>query len=191
MSYFSGISSAETVSAEVADVNPCKRVKFASNAVFGENPKFVDQGLLTAHTANKLKSVISPATRVRGLTDNTGGLTSRHGISKVAANRVSEAKAYSDYIRNSEFETMKVFEIRNDSGTRLNEMTRPDQTISRINLVSRIDQNISRINMVSRIDPVSLNNPVSRINPNSRINSPIRPTFNIPLTRQTGNIQLT
>ena len=43
--------------------------------------------------------------------DNTDGLTSRHGISKVAADRVSEAKAYSDYIKNSEFETMKVFEI--------------------------------------------------------------------------------
>ena len=97
------------------------------------------------------------------MTDNTDGLTPSHGTSKVAANRVSEAKAYSDYIKNSEFETIKVFEIRNDSGTRLNEMTRPDQNISQINLVSRID-------------------PDSRINPNSRINSPIRPTFNIQLT---------
>ena len=48
-------------------------------------------------------------------------------------------------LKNSEFETMKVFEIRNDSGTRLNEMTRPDQNISRINMVSRIDP-VSRIN---------------------------------------------
>ena len=73
------------------------------------------------------------------MTDNTDGLTSSHGISKVAADRVSEVKAYSDYIQNSEFETMKVFEIQNDSGTRLNQMTRPDQNISRINPVSRID----------------------------------------------------
>ena len=58
--------------------------------------------------------------------DNYDGLTSSHGISKVAADRVSEAKAYSDYIKSSEFETMKVFEIRNNSGTQLNEMTRPD-----------------------------------------------------------------
>ena len=85
---------------------------------------------------------------------------------------MSEAKAYSDYIKNSEFETIKVFEIRNDSGTRLNEMTRPHQNISRINPVSRIDSN-------------------SRINPNSRINSLIRPTFNVQLTRPTENIQLT
>ena len=78
-------------------------------------------------------SVIGPATRVRGLTDNSDRLTSSHGISKVAAGRVSEEKAYSDYIKNSEFETMKVFEIRNNSGTRLNQMTRPDQDIIRIN----------------------------------------------------------
>ena len=78
--------------------------------------------LSTAQTADKLKSVIGPATRVRGLTDNTDKLTSSHGISKVAADRVSEAKAYSDYIKNSEFENMKVFEIRNDSGTLLNQM---------------------------------------------------------------------
>ena len=58
---------------------------------------------------------------------------SSHGISKVAADRVSEAKAYSDYIKNSEFETMKVFEIRNNYGTRLNQMTLPDQDISQIN----------------------------------------------------------
>ena len=67
------------------------------------------------------------------MTDNNDGLTSSHGISKVGADRVSETKAYSDYIKNSEFETMKVFEILNDSGTRLNQMTRLDQNISRIN----------------------------------------------------------
>ena len=66
----------------------------------------MDLGLSTAHTANKLKSAIGPATRVRGLTDNTDGLTSSHGISKVAADRVSEAKRYSDYIKNYGFETI-------------------------------------------------------------------------------------
>ena len=69
------------------------------------------------------------------------------------------------------------------SGTRLNGMTRPDQNISRINPVSRFDPD-SQINLVSPIDPDS------RINPNNRINSPIRPTFNIPLTRPTENIPL-
>ena len=116
-SYFSGVSGAETVSAEVADVNPCERVNFARNAVFGKNPKFVDLGLSPAHTADKLKSVIDHATKIGGLTDNSNRLTSSHGIAKVTADKASEAKAYSDYIKNSEFETIKVFEFKNNSGT--------------------------------------------------------------------------
>ena len=74
--------------------------------------------------------------------DNSNGLTSRHHIAKVTADRVSEAKAYSDYIKNSEFETMKVFEFENNSGNELNKMTRPDQDISRINPDSRINSQI-------------------------------------------------
>ena len=66
-------------------------------------------GLSSGHTVDKLQSIFVPATRVGGLTDNSGGLTSRHGIAKVAADRVSEEKAYSEYIKSSEFETMKVF----------------------------------------------------------------------------------
>ena len=79
------------------------------------------------------------------MTDNSDGLTSRHGIVKVTANRVSEAKAYSDYVKNSEFEIMKVFEFENVSGTQLNQMTQPDQDISQINPESRINPD-SRIN---------------------------------------------
>ena len=67
------------------------------------------------------------------MTDNSGGFASRHGIAKVTADRVSESKVYSDYIKSSEFKIMKVFEFENDSGTQLNQMTRPDQDISRIN----------------------------------------------------------
>ena len=109
MSYFSGISGVETVSAEVADINPRERINYASNSVFGETPKFVDLGLSPAHTADKLKSIFFPATRVGGLTDNSDGLTSSHSIAKVTADRANEAKAYSDYIKNSEFKTMNVF----------------------------------------------------------------------------------
>ena len=98
-------------------------MNFASNPVLGESPKFVDLRLSTAHTADKLKSVIGPVTRAGGLTDNSDRLTPSHGISKVAADRVSEAKAYSDYIKNSGFETMKFFEFKKNSGTRLNQMT--------------------------------------------------------------------
>ena len=98
-------------------------MNFAINAVFDENPKFMDLELSPTHTADKLKSVIGPATKVRGLTDNSDGLTSSHGIAKVTAYRVSEAKAYSNYIKNSEFEIMKVFEFENDSETLLNQLT--------------------------------------------------------------------
>ena len=129
----------------------------------------MDLGFSPAHTADKLKSVFVPATRAGGLTDNSDGLTSSHGIAKVTGDRVSEEKAYGDYIKNYEFETMNFFERENNSGTRLNQniqMTRPDQDISRIN-------------------PESQFNSDSRINPDSRINSLIRPNFNIPLIRPT------
>ena len=84
-------------------------MNLANNSVFGETPKFVDLGLLSAHTADKLKSISAPATRYGGLTDNSNSLPSSHGIAEFTADRVSEAKAYSDYIKNSEFEAMNVF----------------------------------------------------------------------------------
>ena len=132
-SYLSGVSGVETVSAEVAAVNPCKRVNFASNSVFGETPKFVDLGLSPAHTVDKLTSIFVPDTKVGGLMDNSDGLTPSHGIAKVTADRASEPKAYNEYIKNSEFETMNFFERENNSGTRLNQniqMTRLDQNTS-------------------------------------------------------------
>ena len=89
----------ETVSAEVANVNPYKRVNFASNSVFDKNPKFVDLGLSPAHTADKIKSVFVSATRAGGLTDNSDGIASIHGIVKVTADRESEGKDYIDYIK--------------------------------------------------------------------------------------------
>ena len=51
-SSFSGVSGVETVSAEVTEVNLCERVNFVSNSVLGETQKFVDLGLLPAHTAD-------------------------------------------------------------------------------------------------------------------------------------------
>ena len=117
MSYFSWVSGVETVSAEAADVNPCGRMNFASNPVFGKTPKFVDLGFSPAHIADKLKSIFFPATIAGGLTDNSDGLTSSHSIAKGTADRMSEEKAYSDNIKNSEFETMNVFEREKNSGT--------------------------------------------------------------------------
>ena len=98
-SYFSCVIGVETVSAEVADVNPCERMHFASNSIFGVTPKFVDLGLSPARTANKLKSIFAPATRAGGLKDNSKWLASIHNIAEVTADGVSEAKDYSDYIK--------------------------------------------------------------------------------------------
>ena len=80
-----------------------------SNSVFGETPKFVYLGLSPSHTTDKLKCIFAPATRAVGLTDISDGITSSHGIAEVTADGVSEAKAYSDYIKKSEFKTMIVF----------------------------------------------------------------------------------
>ena len=75
----------ETVSAEVADVNPRGKMNFASNSIFGETPKFVDLGLSPAHTMDTLKTVIYPAARAEGWMDHSDWLVSRHCIAEVTA----------------------------------------------------------------------------------------------------------
>ena len=79
----------------------------------------MDLGLLPANTADKIDSVFAPTTRAEGFTDSSNWLVSRHVIAEVAEGRVSKAKAYIDYIKNSEFETMNVFERENISLTQL------------------------------------------------------------------------
>ena len=65
-SYFNGVSGVEIVSAEVADINPCERMNFTSIAVFGENPKFMDLGLMTAHTAGNSSLSSAPLPEFEG-----------------------------------------------------------------------------------------------------------------------------
>ena len=118
--------------------------------ILGKTPKFVDLRLLTVNTADEINSVFTTVTRAEGLMDHSNWFTYRHHIAEVTADRVREAKAYSDYIKNHEFETMNIFEqednsgirlTENNSGTRLNEniqMTQPDQNIP----LTRLNQNI-------------------------------------------------
>ena len=115
-SYFSGVIGVEIVSAKVTDVNPRKRINFASNPVFSETPKFVDLGMSPAYTTDKLKYVIRLAARAEDWLDHSDWIVSRHRIAEVTEDRVSKAEAYSDYIKKSEFETMNVFEQENNSG---------------------------------------------------------------------------
>ena len=87
--FFSHVVGVKAVPGEVADVDAIKRMNFTNYPVLGKSPKFVDLRLSTAHTADKIKSVIGPATRAGGLTDNSNRLTSSHNIAKVTADRVS------------------------------------------------------------------------------------------------------
>ena len=122
-SYFSGVIGLQAVSAEVADMNPRERMNFTSNSVLGETPKFVDLKLSPAHTMDKPKSVIGPATIAGGLTEQSDWLASRHRIAEVTVVRVSEVQANRDYIKNSGFETSIFFELENT------QLTRQDQNI--------------------------------------------------------------
>ena len=115
------------------------------------------------------------------MTDHSDWLASRHCIAKVTADRVSEAKAYSDYIKNSEFEIINVFEQENNSGTRLNEniqMTRPDQNIQ----MTRLNENIPLTRPTDLSNQLNKNIPLTRPTENSPLT---RPTDFEPLTRST------
>ena len=97
-SFFNHVVGLEGVSREVADVNASQRMKFVNNPVLGETPKFVYVRLSTVNTADKLNSVFAPVTRAEGLMDHSNWLVSRHCIAEDTADRVSEAKAYRNYI---------------------------------------------------------------------------------------------
>ena len=90
-SFFRHAVGLKSVSREVDDVDASERINFASNLVLSETPEFVDLGLSTVNTADKLNSVYAPVTRAEGLMDHSGWLVSRHRIVKITEDRVREA----------------------------------------------------------------------------------------------------
>ena len=108
--FFSRVVGLEAVSGEVSDVDTSKRMNFVSDPILGETPKFMDFWLSTVNTADKLNSVFAPVTREEGLTDHSDWLLYRHSIAEVTEVILSEVQEYSDYIKNSEFETRNVSE---------------------------------------------------------------------------------
>ena len=112
-SFSSHVVGLEAVFGEVADVDTIERTNFLSSPVLGETPKFMDLRVSTINTADKLNSVFAPVSRAEGLTDHSEWLTSGHQFAEVTAERVSEAKAYINCIKNSDFETRNVFEREN------------------------------------------------------------------------------
>ena len=95
---FSKLIGLKTVPNESADVYVRKSTDFGSNSVVSESQKFMDFGLLSSNTPDKLKSVIVPATRVGRLTNGSDWLQYRNDIEEVTVERVSDAKSYIDYI---------------------------------------------------------------------------------------------
>ena len=158
-------------------------------SVPGETPKFVDLRLSAVNIADKLNSVFAPVTRAEGLADRPEWLTSRHIIAEVTEGRVSKVQAYSDYIKNSEFETRNIFEQENI------QMTQPDQNIplTRLNEnipMTRLNENIP-MTLLNENIPLTLlieNIPMTRLNENipmTQLNK------NIPMTRLNENSPLT
>ena len=127
-SIYSKVIGPKTVPGQISNVYACERMDFASNSIIGESPNFIYLGLSPANTADKLNSVTSPAARVEELTDGSGWIASTHGTEQVTVGIVSETKAYSDYIKNPEFETTKVFERENIS---VNQPTLENISVSR------------------------------------------------------------
>ena len=95
---YSKVIGRKTVPDESTDVYARKSMDFGSNSVLSKSPDFMDFGLPTANTRDKLKSVIVPTTTFGRLVDGSYWLPPRHDIEEVTTERVSEKKAYSDYI---------------------------------------------------------------------------------------------
>ena len=79
----------------------------------------MDYGLSPANTPDNLKFVIVPTIRVGRLTNASYWFPPRHYIEEITAERVSEAKYYSNYILKKGIETMKYFEREKISRSRV------------------------------------------------------------------------
>ena len=117
MPVFGKVVVPKTVPNEISNIYTRKRMDFGSNSVVTKSPNFMDLSLSPANTTDKLKSIISPATRVERLTNGSNWLASRHDIEEVRVERVGEAKFYSNYNFKNKFGTMKFFERENISVT--------------------------------------------------------------------------
>ena len=94
----------------VAHLDPNIQVNL-ENSIISESPKFINLGLLTFDATGKPNIAFSPSTRAKYLNgmrrekSKADLLASRHDFE-----RVSETRAYSNHINNSELETRQVFE---------------------------------------------------------------------------------
>ena len=87
-----------TVPEESADIYMQKSLDIGSNSVVAKSPNFMDFRLSPANTTYKLKSIIVLTIRVKRLMNGPNLLVSGNVIGKITVEKVSEAKAFSDYI---------------------------------------------------------------------------------------------
>ena len=97
----------------ITDLDPIKQVNLASS-VFSEIPKFIYFGLSSFNATVKPNSVFAPSTREKRLNSTERENLNNYWIASIHDfERVSEMKAYSNHIKNSEPETRQVFEREN------------------------------------------------------------------------------
>ena len=89
------------------NVNLRCEMNFVSNAVFTQNPNFINIRLVSVNTIYKLGSVSVPTTRVVRPTSSSDCIRHGHYIEETTADIVSKTIANSNYILKSGFETMR------------------------------------------------------------------------------------
>ena len=73
----------------IADVNSLCQMNLRSDTVFTQNPNFVNFGLATVNTTDKLGSISVPTTRVRRIKNGSNWIRHGNDIDEVTADKVS------------------------------------------------------------------------------------------------------
>ena len=118
-SFFSHVVGLEAVPREVTDVNAREMTNFASNPVIDETPKFVDLRISTINTADRLNSAFPPLPERKVGWITPTGLRLGIVLRKLQCTDRARQKRTVTILKNSEFETMNVFERENNDGIRL------------------------------------------------------------------------
>ena len=91
------IIGSEKITNESADVYAHGRMKFGSDTFLSESPNFVDFGLSSVNTTDKIGSVSIPTVRIGRPKDGSNWLPPGNNTSEATADRVSRTKAKNHY----------------------------------------------------------------------------------------------
>ena len=101
------------------------RMNFASDTVFSKSPKFMDLGLSSVGTTDKLGSVFSPTSRIGSSTHGNNWLVRSHSISGATADIVIRTESKHNYNFKNVFKTRKDKVVDQDFGHQNDSMSRP------------------------------------------------------------------